>query len=347
MFTRSIYFLIFISFVLLSLIPVAAQSDGVEEHLLFDFELDAPYAFDGRVDPQETRFVIIAENILVFDLQTGELVLEIEASTSFATRVVWDTEGTHFAIYQSLGSTDEAEIIESIVSIYDAATGAIVNESASAFTWEFELPTTTLLPDTLNTNGRESADITDDLTLTLANPVTLTGSNSLTLGNGDAGVQWFAEMNYVVHWSNMGEAQVWDIETGEQRLQAIHYAGDFFTCCSQPFAPHLTQEKYLITFTYGGLYPNANATVFVLDDGLSLRSNPALSGNLIERLPSGTEVELTGTPVEADGYVWWPILAPSGNTGWSVEAADGLDTLVPPNPILGTARVRVYEIPAS
>jgi len=69
------------------------------------------------------------------------------------------------------------------------------------------------------------------------------------------------------------------------------------------------------------------ARVFVRDEGLKLRAAPGVRNPILENLPSGTLVTIIGAPQRADGMIWWQVRSPNGTEGWSVEAADGLQTL--------------------
>lgn len=81
--------------------------------------------------------------------------------------------------------------------------------------------------------------------------------------------------------------------------------------------------------------PIQQARVFVTDEGLKLRDGPGTAFNLIENMPSGTVVTVLDGPVSSQGYTWWNVESAAGNMGWSVEAADGLTTLVflPQSPV--------------
>jgi TolB protein len=80
-----------------------------------------------------------------------------------------------------------------------------------------------------------------------------------------------------------------------------------------------------------GLKIGGRARVHVLDDGLKLRSDPRIDNNVIEKMPNGTTVSILDgpTPGTSDSYTWWEVKAPDGNSGWAVEAADGITTLIP------------------
>jgi hypothetical protein len=59
----------------------------------------------------------------------------------------------------------------------------------------------------------------------------------------------------------------------------------------------------------------------VNDDNVNMRSEPSLSGSVVDALVVGTEVEiLTDEPTEADGYVWWNVRdILSESEGWVAE----------------------------
>jgi hypothetical protein len=89
-----------------------------------------------------------------------------------------------------------------------------------------------------------------------------------------------------------------------------------------PLALNLAQDK---PFVFGG-----EAEVNVTDpEGLSVREGAGLDYAIIERLPDGSIVTIISGPVESDGFVWWHIQTPAYNQGWAVEAADGIQTLIP------------------
>jgi len=43
------------------------------------------------------------------------------------------------------------------------------------------------------------------------------------------------------------------------------------------------------------------------EDLVNLRAEPSASGEIIEELPLGTQLEITGASSEADGYTWYPV----------------------------------------
>lgn len=64
-------------------------------------------------------------------------------------------------------------------------------------------------------------------------------------------------------------------------------------------------------------------------DRLNMRSSPGLNGEIIARVDSGARVVILNGPIAADGFTWWEIRLPTGQTGWVVERADGVQTLLP------------------
>lgn len=61
---------------------------------------------------------------------------------------------------------------------------------------------------------------------------------------------------------------------------------------------------------------DAGTTAHVDTDLLRLREKPAMSGTVLTTLPQGTTVTVTGMPVGADGYTWYPVATGSGTAGW-------------------------------
>jgi hypothetical protein len=61
---------------------------------------------------------------------------------------------------------------------------------------------------------------------------------------------------------------------------------------------------------------NTAATVLV---AANVRSSPSLSSEIVTVAAEGEQVAITGNDVEADGYVWVPILTSNGTAGWIAE----------------------------
>jgi sortase (surface protein transpeptidase) len=57
----------------------------------------------------------------------------------------------------------------------------------------------------------------------------------------------------------------------------------------------------------------------VTEDGVNVRSEPSTSGTPITAANTGDTVTITGDPVEADGYTWYPVTLEDGTEGWIVE----------------------------
>jgi hypothetical protein len=64
-------------------------------------------------------------------------------------------------------------------------------------------------------------------------------------------------------------------------------------------------------------------------DRLNMRSRPGLAGEVVARVENGTRVVLLDGPRAADGFIWWKVRLSTGLTGWVVERADGVETLIP------------------
>ena len=64
-------------------------------------------------------------------------------------------------------------------------------------------------------------------------------------------------------------------------------------------------------------------------DRLNMRDSAGLSGTIIARVDNGVRVVVTDGPVAVDGFTWWQIRLPTGQVGWVVERAEGVQTLLP------------------
>jgi hypothetical protein len=72
------------------------------------------------------------------------------------------------------------------------------------------------------------------------------------------------------------------------------------------------EERQELTFTIG-------ETVITTEDKVNLRKEPSTDGDIIEELPAGTALEITGEKVEGSGYTWYPVKDPkTGNEGYVV-----------------------------
>jgi len=78
------------------------------------------------------------------------------------------------------------------------------------------------------------------------------------------------------------------------------------------------------------LRENCRALVFTTDrDGLRLRRSTSTGAEILESMQAGTVVTLLDGPIRSDGYTWWRVRSASGRTGYSVQYADGIETLLP------------------
>jgi hypothetical protein len=63
----------------------------------------------------------------------------------------------------------------------------------------------------------------------------------------------------------------------------------------------------------------SGSTVVVSEDLVNLRVEPSSSAEIITELPIDTQLTVTGDPVEADGYTWYPVdVVASSQTGFIV-----------------------------
>jgi hypothetical protein len=76
-----------------------------------------------------------------------------------------------------------------------------------------------------------------------------------------------------------------------------------------------------------------NVVITVKAGSLNLRDNPSTGARIKGYLPKDTVVTIIGGPINAEGYRWWQVRAPSGNEGWVadqiVEDGDTVNTLTP------------------
>lgn len=61
---------------------------------------------------------------------------------------------------------------------------------------------------------------------------------------------------------------------------------------------------------------DTGSVVHVATDQLRLRAEPSTGSDVITTLPSGTTLTVTGWPVGAGGYTWYPVMTDSGSAGW-------------------------------
>jgi hypothetical protein len=53
------------------------------------------------------------------------------------------------------------------------------------------------------------------------------------------------------------------------------------------------------------------------ESDVNLRASASTSADIIETLPEGTTLTISGDPVDADGYTWYPVQDPAtGNSGF-------------------------------
>ena len=64
-------------------------------------------------------------------------------------------------------------------------------------------------------------------------------------------------------------------------------------------------------------------------DRLNMRNQPGLNTSIIARLDNGTRVVLLDGPIASDGFTWWEVRLNTGLTGWVVESAENVRTLIP------------------
>jgi len=64
----------------------------------------------------------------------------------------------------------------------------------------------------------------------------------------------------------------------------------------------------------------AGDLVETTEDLVNLRNQPSTSGDIVAELTLGDQLEITGEPIDADGYTWYPVtVAASSDTGFVVQ----------------------------
>lgn len=62
------------------------------------------------------------------------------------------------------------------------------------------------------------------------------------------------------------------------------------------------------------------STAVTTDEGVRMREEPSVDGEVIDELDAGVELEITGPPEEGDGFYWYPVRNPeTDDEGWIVQ----------------------------
>jgi len=88
-------------------------------------------------------------------------------------------------------------------------------------------------------------------------------------------------------------------------------AGDFLTKTGTAPTPTRTPTTGSVTFRPGD-------PVHVAVNSLNLRSAAGTSASVIGQMPRGTSGSVTGAPVTANGFVWYPVAMFGFGAGWTV-----------------------------
>lgn len=154
---------------------------------------------------------------------------------------------------------------------------------------------------------------------------TTTGERIIAPG----GYGWNSDETLMFSYDSMFGAWVTDLATREIILGVDHAAYDSRFCGFPIVILPTWSDTRLLAWDNNGQWISVGgqATVNVLDDGLSLRVEPSINAEVLEKMPDGTVVEIIAGPQAADGFIWWQVRTEGGNEGWSVEQADNLTTL--------------------
>lgn len=68
----------------------------------------------------------------------------------------------------------------------------------------------------------------------------------------------------------------------------------------------------------GAIFASGDPVV-VNEEGVNVRPDPSLAGDPVTMLNAGDELTIASGPVEAEGYVWWEVILPNGDSGWVVQ----------------------------
>ena len=73
--------------------------------------------------------------------------------------------------------------------------------------------------------------------------------------------------------------------------------------------------------------------IFAVDNDqpgiLNLREYPSLGFEILERIPSGSRVNVVNGPYKDRDFVWWQVETDTGQMGWVAEHIGGIQTLFP------------------
>lgn len=90
------------------------------------------------------------------------------------------------------------------------------------------------------------------------------------------------------------------------------------------------------------------AEVFAVDNAgpgvLNMREYPSLGFEILERLPSGSQVNVINGPYSDRDFVWWQVETDAGQRGWVAEHIGGIQTLFPAIYVGRTVEVSVTEL---
>lgn len=87
----------------------------------------------------------------------------------------------------------------------------------------------------------------------------------------------------------------------------------------QPQAPEPTAASDTTTDQAGGAPFASGDKVVVTEDGVNVRPDAGVAGDPVTMLNAGDELTIASGPVEGDGYTWWEVILPSGDSGWVVQ----------------------------
>jgi len=244
-----------------------------------------------------------------------------------------DAGGVEFALFVEFASLPGGEMQRSIIAPADAegslTVGALQGFEIAPYSSRGPLSNGTIKPDLVAPGEIRLNDGTEFIGTSAAAPVVA----------GAAALIWQANPSYnaddvreqVLEWTSSMNGT--NVNSGRGRLimPLLDQTTATTPAATQGITPtpQPTQAPPTATIAPSPTpEPLRQARVFVTDEGLKLRVGPGSDFPVVENMPAGTIVTYKGTTSRADGYIWHNITTQSGNTGWAVEAADSIQTLI-------------------
>jgi WD40 repeat protein len=259
-------------------------------------------------------------NVLLWDVNTGALLHELEGHTGLITSVTFSHDGTVLAS----GSRDMTIRLWNMTNYASLAvlTGHTDEVTDVAF----------------NSAGDRLASTSIDGVVRLWSVPEGIPINAISADNTRwSTVAFNQDDTIIIAGGSWGVLQLWKSDTGAQIADLAAYAESIRDIAVSPLGDTIASADaggvvriWGIPAEQTALQPGGTATIHVTDDEtLNVRDAPGLESSVIGILTNGMRVIVCDGPQASDGYTWWLIETPAGALGWVVEAADGVQTLIP------------------